>query len=202
MPRNYYVSGQYNYICDSCGQKLKSGVAKLRWDGFRVCGDCWESRHPQDFVKTRADNQSIPWSRPRSADVFVAMNWTAQPVEPITISEVIQTTADYYRYIGRIEYPEDLDLVNGTFINNLVLNSTSTDPAPPTNVEKVTLSESIVVSQGFNEAISDTITLSENISEVEGEFPGDSFGLTETVVYYTITNRLLNAHTLNEVLLG
>ena len=71
---NHYTSGQHNYICDSCGQKLKSGAAKLRWDGFRVCGPCWEPRHSLDFVRTKDDNQSVAWSRPRTTDVFIIAN--------------------------------------------------------------------------------------------------------------------------------
>jgi len=69
-----YNSGQWSFICDSCGQKLKSGVARERWDGFRVCPECWEPRHPQDFLRTKPDNQSIPWSRPQTTDVFIVVN--------------------------------------------------------------------------------------------------------------------------------
>lgn len=34
MSRNYYISGQWNVICDVCGKKIKAGKAKQRWDGF------------------------------------------------------------------------------------------------------------------------------------------------------------------------
>lgn len=34
------------------------------WDGFYVCEECWEPRHPQDFVRGVPDNPSVPWTRP------------------------------------------------------------------------------------------------------------------------------------------
>ena len=64
MSRNYYVSGQFNVICDVCSAKIKAGISKQRWDGFRVCPACFEERHPQDFVRARQDKISVPFSRP------------------------------------------------------------------------------------------------------------------------------------------
>ena len=59
-----YVPGAWNFICDVCGQKHKSTVGRARWDGLQVCPLCFELRHPQDFVKTKNDKISVPWSRP------------------------------------------------------------------------------------------------------------------------------------------
>ena len=71
--RNYYISGQFNVICDVCSKKIKSGIAKKRWDGFIVCPNCYEQRHPQDFVKTRQDKISVPFSRPIPQEIFVVV---------------------------------------------------------------------------------------------------------------------------------
>lgn len=62
--RNYYVSGQHNVTCDVCSKKIKSGEAKQRWDGFIVCPDDYEMRHPQDFVRAKQDKITVPFSRP------------------------------------------------------------------------------------------------------------------------------------------
>ena len=70
MSRNHYVSGQHNVTCDICSQKTKSGLTKQRWDGFRVCHNCFEERHPQDFVRARQDKISVPFSRPIPTFVF------------------------------------------------------------------------------------------------------------------------------------
>ena len=61
---NYYKAGEWNLICDVCGKKIKAHKAKHRWDGFVVCGDCYETRHPQDFVRARQDKISVSFSRP------------------------------------------------------------------------------------------------------------------------------------------
>ena len=67
----YYIPGSWNVICDSCGKKIKASEAKQRWDGLIVCPDDFEMRQPQDFVKARADKISVPFTRPRSTDVFI-----------------------------------------------------------------------------------------------------------------------------------
>ena len=68
--RNYYVSGQFNVTCDVCSRKIKSGQARKRWDGFIVCPEDYETRHPQDFVRTRQDKISVPFVRPIPQLVF------------------------------------------------------------------------------------------------------------------------------------
>lgn len=62
--KNHFVSGQWNVTCDVCSKKIKSGEAKHRWDGFIVCPDDYEMRHPQDFVRARQDKITVPFSRP------------------------------------------------------------------------------------------------------------------------------------------
>jgi hypothetical protein len=66
-----FVSGDWWILCDSCNKKIQASKAKHRWDGFIVCSDCFETRHPQDFIRTRADKISVPFSRPRSTDTYV-----------------------------------------------------------------------------------------------------------------------------------
>jgi hypothetical protein len=70
-----YISGQWNVICDSCGRKIKSGIAKQRWDGFIVCPDDYEMRHPQDFVKSKTDKISVPFTRPIPTEIYIAVNY-------------------------------------------------------------------------------------------------------------------------------
>ncbi len=71
MARNHYISGEWNVICDVCSEKIKAHEARKRWDGFIVCPDDWEERHPQDFVRARQDKITVPFMRPRPPDVFV-----------------------------------------------------------------------------------------------------------------------------------
>ena len=75
MSRNTYISGQWNVICDVCSKKIKSGLAKQRWDGFIVGPEDHEFRHPQDFVRARQDKISVPFSRPIPNEIFIAVNY-------------------------------------------------------------------------------------------------------------------------------
>ena len=71
MSKTYFVSGQWNVICDVCSKKVKAQDTKQRWDGFITCPSCFEYRHPQDFVRATIDNINVPFTRPRPPDVFV-----------------------------------------------------------------------------------------------------------------------------------
>lgn len=63
--------GDWNSICDECGQKWKATKLKKTWEGLMKCPHCWEIRNPQDFVKGVKDDQTTPFTRPESPDVFI-----------------------------------------------------------------------------------------------------------------------------------
>ena len=74
-----FKSGLWNVICDRCGFKYKSDKLRKEWNGLRTCSgggtnNCWEPRHPQEFVKGKADRQAPAWTRPEQTDVFLAVN--------------------------------------------------------------------------------------------------------------------------------
>ena len=71
MTKNYYVSGNWNVICEVCSKKIKASDAKQRWDGLIVCPSDFEHRHEQDYVRARVDKITVPSTRPRPPDVFV-----------------------------------------------------------------------------------------------------------------------------------
>ena len=71
MSRNHYVSGEHNITCDVCSKKIKINEARLRWDGFLVCKNDYEERHPQDFVRAKQDKIYVRETRPIPTLVFV-----------------------------------------------------------------------------------------------------------------------------------
>jgi hypothetical protein len=71
MGYDYYKEGEWNALCDQCGQKRKSSMLKLQWDGLMTCEKCWEPRQPQDFVRGVPDPSGVPWSRQRGEPQFV-----------------------------------------------------------------------------------------------------------------------------------
>ena len=62
----HFVSGDYNVVCDRCSRKMKASKLKKEWTGLMVCGECFEHRHPQDFLRTRHEKIAVPWSRPQA----------------------------------------------------------------------------------------------------------------------------------------
>ncbi|CAB4120888.1 hypothetical protein UFOVP2_48 [uncultured Caudovirales phage] len=75
MSSNYYEEGGWDAQCFRCGSKRKASELRKQWQGFWVCQEHWEPRHPQDFVKAVPDNSSVPWSQPE--------NWT--PIVQCTV---------------------------------------------------------------------------------------------------------------------
>lgn len=74
MNTNYWKRGSWNVLCDICGFKFKSPELKTRWDGMKVCGSCFETRHPMDFLKSPKETLNVPWTRPQQTDTFVTLN--------------------------------------------------------------------------------------------------------------------------------
>jgi len=70
MPQNRLILGDWNAICDICGLKLKASQLRKDWRGLMVCKEDYEQRHPQDFLRVRADDPSVPWTRPQGANQF------------------------------------------------------------------------------------------------------------------------------------
>lgn len=68
---DYFAKGEWNFECDQCGFKGKSSQARFQWDGLIVCSQCYDPRHPQDFVRGRRDKQSAPDPRPDPEPDFV-----------------------------------------------------------------------------------------------------------------------------------
>ena len=71
-PADYLALGDWNAVCYECGFKNKASRLRRHWKGYYVCSKCWEPRHPQDFVRSRPDPQTPPWTQPRPPVKYVA----------------------------------------------------------------------------------------------------------------------------------
>ena len=76
--REGYRMGEWKAVCDRCGTTYYSSQLRLEWTGLRVCdgggtNKCWEPRHPQEFVRGKADRQAPPWTRPEPAEIDVSI---------------------------------------------------------------------------------------------------------------------------------
>lgn len=79
MARNTYKAGEWNVWCMVCNKKIKSGEALKRWDGLLVCHEDYENRHPLDFLRTRQERISVPFSAPTTFTNFDGPVYPAYP---------------------------------------------------------------------------------------------------------------------------
>lgn len=79
MPNNYFKSGEWNVFCMVCNRKIKSGVALKRWDGLIVCPDDFETRQPLDFLRTRQERITVPFTSDTSFNQFTSVQYPQYP---------------------------------------------------------------------------------------------------------------------------
>jgi len=77
---DFYKSGDNNAICTSCGFKFKASKLKTDQYGNIVCNRCYDPRHPQEFVRSKVDKQSVNLSNPDTEPVFTAEALLLTPV--------------------------------------------------------------------------------------------------------------------------
>jgi len=92
MKKNFFISGEWNITCDVCSKKIKAHEAKQRWDGFIVCPDDFEHRHPQDFVKAQTDKLTVPFQRPIPALLFTSISYITLYVDEDYIEDRVPQT--------------------------------------------------------------------------------------------------------------
>lgn len=68
---DYFKKGDHNVICDRDGFKYKASEMRKEWNGLMVHKSNYEARHPQDFVKGKKDDSSVPWTRSEPADTEI-----------------------------------------------------------------------------------------------------------------------------------
>lgn len=60
---DHYRSGDNYMVCDECGLTKRKSEIRKRWDGAMVCRKDWEPRHPQEFVRGKADRIAVKNAR-------------------------------------------------------------------------------------------------------------------------------------------
>jgi hypothetical protein len=75
--------GEWKVVCDVCGLQYPSSEMRKRWDSYVVCKKDYETRHPQDFLRVKPEQETPPFVRPEPADVFVSVTYPF-PLDPAT----------------------------------------------------------------------------------------------------------------------
>lgn len=56
MSGTYFRKGDNKSCCPVCGKEYRASEYRKRWDGLWVCPKDYEERHPQDFLRVKADD--------------------------------------------------------------------------------------------------------------------------------------------------
>lgn len=67
----HYRLGGFYRISDRTGFAVRAEHTRGQWNGIITELETWEPRQPQDLVKGRADNQTVPYPRSNSPATFV-----------------------------------------------------------------------------------------------------------------------------------
>lgn len=92
MKNTSWISGDWIALCDQCGFKFKASQLKRRWDGYMVCQEDWEMRHPQELIRPIPDQKVLPWTRP---DPFAGSTPTTDNFIFVCTVVTSQGAADY-----------------------------------------------------------------------------------------------------------
>lgn len=124
-PRYNYRHGDFYRICDRSGFKVHASQTRREWNGLIVRSKDWEPRHPQDFVRSFGDRQSVPDPRVGS-EVSLDIETTLDADEAsgqATLS--VTSTANFA--VGQSVFVEmDNDSYHQSTISSFVTNDTVT----------------------------------------------------------------------------
>jgi hypothetical protein len=174
---DYFKRGEWNFHCDLCGRKRKSGDGVKTWNGLWACREHKEQRNPQDFVRGVKDDQSVPWSRPEAADQFVPLGWTRQLDDTLYLSETVSSQQSLV--VPRNAVPEPFAPINSFVLGG---SPSTLGWSTPSNSETLAVSE-VVNGQG-------------QLS------PADAAALAEVVAFQILNSTQLNGRALNGAVLN
>ena len=92
-PADFLDLGNWNAACFQCGRKFKASEMLKHWQGYYVCVDHWEPRHPQDFVRGVADKPAAPWVQ-QETDTFIDVTQILATDDDLSSSDTWLTTDD------------------------------------------------------------------------------------------------------------
>ena len=108
--QNWLKLGDWNVVCDSCGRKFKASTMRKRWDGFLVCKDDFEVKHPQLSLKVHGDKQTVPIPRPEAEDQFLQVCYLWERSAYADLATADCALADYtplpYNLLAELKSPQ------------------------------------------------------------------------------------------------
>lgn len=116
-----YRPGDSYLIDDETGLKIRRSDAVKRWDGAVVHRTDTNPRHPQDFVRAKADRQLASVVRPRTPDRFTGPLMTTLAANAAILATSLVLTSTVGMQIGdRIQVMLETDEVFDTVIADIL----------------------------------------------------------------------------------
>ena len=85
-------------ICDRTGFKIRvSEGLRTEWDGKMVRAKSWEPRHPQDFIRARASDDSKGSPRPEPEDLYIADLYPDGQIPGVSPPAAIDPTVEEFQ---------------------------------------------------------------------------------------------------------
>lgn len=78
----HYRPGSYYRIDDRSGFAVRAEHTLKQWNNIIVRLESFEERQPQDFVRGRRDDQTVPEPRPRQTNVFLGVQTSLSQFVP------------------------------------------------------------------------------------------------------------------------
>jgi hypothetical protein len=163
-----YSSGDWLIQCDVCSKKIKASEAKHRWDGFIVCSDDYENRHPQDFIRAKMDKISVPFTRPRSVDVFiekVALTDSVFASDDAGMSEYMENYSSYFSEDYIVPSNTSVSILVTylrSFADSATLVDTSYNTVRKNLTDTLSLSEILTVEMSKSKNFNDPVTTTDS----------------------------------------
>jgi hypothetical protein len=66
--------GDWLFTCQKCGFSMYGSEAVLEWTGLRGHAHCIDKRHPQEYLRGRRDDQTVPFANPPATPNFLETN--------------------------------------------------------------------------------------------------------------------------------
>lgn len=174
---DYLELGSWNVQCYQCGRKRKASMMKKHWQGFWVCPEHWEARHPQDFVRNVTDNMTPPWSQPQPAPQFLERRGAFDTLE---LTEQVTVSFGTLVPSGLVAtYMPQAGGLNAEGLNTLELNGPAAELIWTGDLasEGFTLTEE---AQAYNNSVSEVFSFTDTLAKDFGAGPSAAFTFSDS----------------------
>ena len=142
--RRKHKPGDYNMVCDRSGQTFPASEMRREWTGMWVHESYWEPRHPQDFVRGRADDQKVPVSRPDVDPVSLLVTASASGTSSSATITIVSADIGSQKHCSRLVLTLSMTSYDSARQNLYVAHST--DNVTYTDVADVVLNDALASS--------------------------------------------------------